>query len=648
MDWSPSKLKRGKTRLNSPPAIGGGVESLECRTVLSSGVGALQSPLAGVAAMFMIDVSDSMNGFRNLDVNRDGLLNGLDDVNGDEVKGSSLDESINAIVGYIEQGQLPPLLSLVVFGADAKPLDMSPEPGLQAVGPTYADFNNNGVYDSIEMLRTLRIGGGGLYSDTRVDPTRTFYDRPLEAFLEIAAEYPNVTFRANLANDFGDLPVTNPDPGQGLLIDNDLDPSTVGYFSMLVGDGGSSNYAGVTAQGRTQTFVNEDFLFAFVNGISVAGGGAVPLQDTTISQPAARVPSGEDVVTSAGSFTGQNGQVEWTATTSIADGSTVVVNTVTFTSANPLGALQFGNYLDEDVGASFFNNILYPSGAPGQANFAAFTLENVQRVGFSQGGVYTPDGTRLVNATYDGWAADEFPDLINELAAGTATFSVAGDIDLVDLPPFIDPALGLVYGPANVTTAFAWTVDPNAFTATVTTFLNLIPVDPTISFAGGVMTDGSGLLSSNDDVLNALAAANLPVSVFLAGHYFEVGSLRSVERIAESTNGQIVVPRTPVIVDNASIPPVVPPDIQNSLLYQIQVFGGEVAVEAAPIPEALVQWSGLQPTTAAPSPTQPPAVENSTAEPPFDEGAESFDANTPSAQEGVDEAVDFVLLGPIL
>jgi len=46
------------------------------------------------------------------------------------------------------------------------------------------------------------------------------------------------------------------------------------------------------------------------------------------------------------------------------------------------------------------------------------------------------------------------------------------------LPAFNDPVLGTVNGTANVTTAMAWTVDPNATTATITTFLQLIARNP--------------------------------------------------------------------------------------------------------------------------------------------------------------------------
>ncbi len=55
---------------------------------------------------------------------------------------------------------------------------------------------------------------------------------------------------------------------------------------------------------------------------------------------------------------------------------------------------------------------------------------------------------------------------------------VPGNINTTNLVPFNDPELGQVYGLADVTTAFAWSVDPDANTAKITTFLELVPRNP--------------------------------------------------------------------------------------------------------------------------------------------------------------------------
>src|SRR6185295_10368744 len=62
---------------------------------------------------------------------------------------------------------------------------------------------------------------------------------------------------------------------------------------------------------------------------------------------------------------------------------------------------------------------------------------------------------------------------------GTGTnYTVAGNINLTNLPAITDPVLGPVNGPNDVTTAMAWTVNPNSSTATITTFLELVARDP--------------------------------------------------------------------------------------------------------------------------------------------------------------------------
>ncbi|HUE72938.1 MAG TPA: GEVED domain-containing protein [Pirellulaceae bacterium] len=276
----------------------------------------------------------------------------------------------------------------------------------------------------------------------------------------------------------GGLP-TGPEVNNGLLIDNDVIQNVPGFFSYLVEAGGESNFpggGGVTAQGNTQLFINTDFIFEFFNYVDVGSNGqAVRLGNTTITMAPTLVAP--DLVISEGSFTGANGTINWRVESRFNNGEARLINTVMLSSAQSLGNLQFINYLDEDV-LAFTDDLLYLVGTPGQPDFRAFTLDNAERIGFSQGGIYLP-GPGLVNATYDGFAADEFADLRSIIAGAGTTYTINGNIDTTDLTPFNDPTLGLVYGLADVTTAFAWTVDPNATTATITSFLELVAEDPT-------------------------------------------------------------------------------------------------------------------------------------------------------------------------
>ena len=288
----------------------------------------------------------------------------------------------------------------------------------------------------------------------------------------------------NNGNSGGTLLPTGPEVDNGNLIDDDVAVGTPGQFGFDVENGGNSSFfglGGISAQGNTSNFVNENVLFDFTNYVDVGSdGNAIDLSTTTVTQPATLVS--DDLVISEGNFAGENGTINWHVESRMDDGVAIVFNTITLTSSGPLGDLQFINYLDEDV-RGISDDLLWLSGTPGQADFRAYTLDDAERVGFSQGGIYNA-GPGLVNATYDGFAADEYFDLEAAIQGSGTTYTVPGNIDLVDLPPFNDPSLGNVYGLDDITTAFAWTVDDASNTATITTFLELIPQDPTPNFAG--------------------------------------------------------------------------------------------------------------------------------------------------------------------
>jgi len=268
---------------------------------------------------------------------------------------------------------------------------------------------------------------------------------------------------------------TVPDVPNGTLIDNNVPVTIPGHFEFQPAAGGDG-FDGVTAQGNSQLFQNASFIFDFTNYVDVGrDGNAVELGLTTVANPPAL--TAPDEVTSDGNFAGANGQIDWVVRSYFLNGVATLFNEVTFTSQQAFGDVQFINYLDEDV-LGISDDLLYPFGTPGQPDFEAYTLDNAERIGFSQGGFYLP-GPELANATYDGWAADEYWELQLAIEGSGTTYTIPGNIDTASLTPFMDPTLGQAYGLENVTTAFAWTLDPTATTATVTTFLNLIPQDPT-------------------------------------------------------------------------------------------------------------------------------------------------------------------------
>ena len=275
----------------------------------------------------------------------------------------------------------------------------------------------------------------------------------------------------------GRLP-TGPEVDRGTLIDNDVAPGIPGQFAFDVFDGGSSDFfgrGGISAQGNFSQFVNENVIFDFTNYVDVgSNGNAVDLRRTTVTTRAVLID--DDLVISEGTVTGENGLITWRVETRMDDGIGIVFNTLTLSSAQPFGDLRFINYLDEDI-RFVSDDLLYLQGTPGSDDFRAFTLDNAERVGFSQGGFVEP-GPNLVNATYDGWAADAYADLLFAIEGPGTTYTVPGNIDTTDLVPFNDPELGDIYGLADVTTALAWSVDPTATQATITSLLELIPRNP--------------------------------------------------------------------------------------------------------------------------------------------------------------------------
>jgi ELWxxDGT repeat protein len=266
-----------------------------------------------------------------------------------------------------------------------------------------------------------------------------------------------------------------------LSIDNGRGTTTVGFFSMGVGVAGSVIHSGVTALGRSgQTFVSENVIFDYLIYVMIGSGGTtLRLDETTVTMVPALVSPG--VVASEGQFSGENGVIHWRVESSFIGDADRFTNRITFESADPLGSLRVIAYLDEDVRGPG-GDILRVVGTPGAADFRAFTLDEAERVGFAQSGELL-SGPGLVNATYRGWAADAYASLQEAIAAGVATYSIAGDIQPVRLPAFTDPGLGRVYGPADVTTAFAWDVNPAATTAVVVPHLTL-----TATAVGGVRT----------------------------------------------------------------------------------------------------------------------------------------------------------------
>ncbi|NND97104.1 MAG: hypothetical protein HKN47_07240, partial [Pirellulaceae bacterium] len=283
---------------------------------------------------------------------------------------------------------------------------------------------------------------------------------------------------------------TGPEVNLGTTINNDVDPNTPGYFEVTVPDANDISLDSVTYQTPAGlVLTNQDLIFQYSTYVTV-GNTTLNLSATNITQAATLIA--DDLVESRGTFAGPNGQVNWIARSTFIDGVASLFTTLVLDAegGGALGDIRVTTYLDEDINVAT-DDILTTTGTPGASDFRVYTLDGPDRVGFAQGGYYTQDGVNLINATWTGWAADVFPDLETAIAGSTQTFSIAGTIDVAALPPFVDPALGNANGPNDVTTAFAWNTSATASTATITSFLELLPTDP--SRTGQVDTFEAGL-----------------------------------------------------------------------------------------------------------------------------------------------------------
>ncbi len=349
---------------------------------------------------------------------------------------------------------------------------------------------------------------------------------------------------------------TVPTPPNGTIISNDTAVSTVGHFQLDMANGGGTigflgGNSGVTAQGNTELFTNENFVYDYLQYVDVgSNGGAIALRDTTITQPATL--TAPNTVVSKGTFMGANGIVDWTATTTMAPGTTTATTALTFTSATsaPIGNLQLIDYLDEDIDQPD-DDILHTTGTPGQPGFEAFTLDGPQRVGFAQGGIYQP-GAGLTNATFTGWASDQYQDLQDAITGPGTSYTVAGNINLTNEPASTDPQLGTIYGPNDITTAFAWTVNPTATTATITVFLQLQATNPGIPSGAwqgitlGNYSNDTNMLEANEEELgfvNGKDTNNTPQTAqFLGALAPNQVSGNDTQRLGFEVNGTISQP----------------------------------------------------------------------------------------------------------
>jgi hypothetical protein len=274
-----------------------------------------------------------------------------------------------------------------------------------------------------------------------------------------------------------------------VTIDNDLAAGTLGYLEAhLQGanetlDDQAARLV-VTANSVIVGLVTSDVMFDYRPLVDPGIDGSAIYLGSTVTAAAAL--TGDDEVSSAGSFAGANGNtIAWTAVTALAAGDDRLVTTYTFTAqTGTLGALRVYSYLDSDVAELVGDEVddaIQATGSAGAGDLLARTFDVNHVYGISHGGAYS-GAQGLVSASFAGWAADKWPDLQTAVeSAAVPPVSPAGTIDTVDLPAFIHGQAGGAYGPEDTTSLFAWDVVPSATTATVVTSLEGLIEPPNVS-----------------------------------------------------------------------------------------------------------------------------------------------------------------------
>jgi len=286
-----------------------------------------------------------------------------------------------------------------------------------------------------------------------------------------------------------------------ITIDNDLATNTVGYWEVEVDDAGESVNGYLTADRFNSGFIERsEIVFQYITYVDTGLGGFSLSGFTTVPNAL----SGDDEVTSSGSFTGSNGNtINWQVVSSIASASPIMVNVITFTAqTGTLGNLQVFQYLDEDV-EGFSDDVFFTRGSAAANDLELFTFDNVEVYGVSHSGALT-GGQGLVNTGFDGWAADQFNLMNARIIAGGQTVSPLGVIEAaLAAVPINHAQVGPGFGPIDVVSALAWTANPSASTAEVLTTLGGVPDVAVIQCGNGILEAGEACDDGNGDNTDA-------------------------------------------------------------------------------------------------------------------------------------------------
>jgi len=282
-------------------------------------------------------------------------------------------------------------------------------------------------------------------------------------------------FRSAFWRSIGVFLLSVPLGTNAVEISNGIPEGTVGHFRVDVEDAGATRRVIVSAARfgsdaiDTRSVVRNYYSFIDRGSIGLGERLRGPL-------PVSVDPINPNSVTSNSFFRGVNGnRILWRTDSSIAPGAQVMTTRYTFETADgsPLGALRFLQHLDGVV-LEGSDDVFFHKGSAVGGDLKLFTFDNTDVYGISHSGALLP-GTDLQNASFAGWAADHFDNIVLSIES-TAGRPVSPDGRIANLSSFQHPQLGLVSGPADNVSVLAWDVAPNATSAVITTSLGAVPI----------------------------------------------------------------------------------------------------------------------------------------------------------------------------
>jgi hypothetical protein len=273
---------------------------------------------------------------------------------------------------------------------------------------------------------------------------------------------------ASIGLGLGSMPVS------AVVISNGIALGTVGHWDVDVWTGGESRSATITANRLVSPSpFNENVLFDYFTYISIGSGAAANFQ---LGSGVSAVLDLSGNAVSSGSFIGSLGNtIDWTATSSIPAGGSVMTTVYEFRVRNEqerLGTLGLFQYMDEDI-QGVGDDVYFTRGSVATDDLQLFTVDNAEVYGVSHSGAFSA-AQGLLNASYTGCAADRYNNMKPRLEAGTQTLGNPNCV-IQNLAAFVHPQVGAAFGPADIVSVMAWTVDPLARSATIITTLGGVP-----------------------------------------------------------------------------------------------------------------------------------------------------------------------------